>query len=751
MILDDLELNEKIRIQHEIMVRLNILNKNAYHVSDDEDFKSSGSFNFNAKQLQNRDRSRSSYIAQMRNIAHKLDYSKVSISRDANSGAPMVFPRNVSIPAKQLGKKDIVTMSDGRGGSRKIAVRYAVVDADELIASHDSSGKKTTEYAGSKGIMALNNGRVAGIKASYNLKKSDSYKKAMMQDIDAHGVSVKAIERVKKPVLVRLFDEASLEGIKDAGIASNEQVGATLSATEQGFTDSERLGIDDLSAFEGGDISSAANRSFVRRFISAIGGVNTAGDMIDAEGLLSSHGARRIEAALIAKAFGDKTILSDIVESSDSELKSLGNAIKSVSGQWAIMRDAANKGEIAPEVDITKNLIQALNIVRKSRQTNKSIYDLLGQSDMFSGETPEITKSIMRLFYQGDSYNRIRAAAKIATALNGYLEQAMKTSPSADMFGFRPSPNALLSQQQEKSADSQNNQRGIFDSINTFIEAYAMTLDGLDFAKKTKLQTDILSWFEALKLEPELLKKIALQEKIQSALALLSNTSKNGDDKLKAAKEKLKEIKKYMPESQYKLVANNLNSSEPEFVDIINRLHETISTMPVTYEQDGKGDDAVIYLHYFKGSSDVWITEKDVDGGVDQAFGVSNTGGTVSNGGYISITEITSAGLELDFHWRKKTIGEIKGSNDKTSSDNPNDKTDNKELESGTKPSDDYTSRINDLRNIDDKNLYDESMDALIEELEKIGKLDEYEDLLNEVDEEKESTAELLKKAQEVA
>jgi len=37
--------------------------------------------------------------------------------------------------------------------------------------------------------------------------------------------------------------------------------------------------------------------------------------------------------------------------------------------------------------------------------------------------------------------------------------------------------------------------------------------------------------------------------------------------------------------------------------------------MPVTWEQDGAGDDAMVYLQYFYGGSDCTFTEKDVLGG----------------------------------------------------------------------------------------------------------------------------------------
>ena len=85
-----------------------------------------------------------------------------------------------------------------------------------------------------------------------------------------------------------------------------------------------------------------------------------------------------------------------------------------------------------------------------------------------------------------------------------------------------------------------------------------------------------------------------------------------------------------------------------------------VATMPKTYEQDGKGDDAVAYLHYFSGGCDWWITEKDMEAEQHQAFGLADLGygGEV---GYVSLIELCGiASIELDLHWTPKTLGEIK-------------------------------------------------------------------------------------------
>lgn len=122
----------------------------------------------------------------------------------------------------------------------------------------------------------------------------------------------------------------------------------------------------------------------------------------------------------------------------------------------------------------------------------------------------------------------------------------------------------------------------------------------------------------------------------------------------------------FMGNSQTKAVRSNMNGEEGQyFIDKMIELATLIKNMPVTHGQDGKGDQAIAYLHYFRGGMDWWITEKDVgddsdDDGQHQAFGAADIGYGPSLG-YISIQELIDNGVELDFHFPPKTLAAIKG------------------------------------------------------------------------------------------
>lgn len=119
-------------------------------------------------------------------------------------------------------------------------------------------------------------------------------------------------------------------------------------------------------------------------------------------------------------------------------------------------------------------------------------------------------------------------------------------------------------------------------------------------------------------------------------------------------------ISPFIGSRQSQALVRGRNGEERSFFNAkIVELAEMIAGMPKTYEQDGKGDEAVAYLHYFLGSWDWYVTEKDMDGdGTEQAFGL--VFGFETELGYIAIEEITQAGAELDLHWTPRPLASVR-------------------------------------------------------------------------------------------
>ena len=95
--------------------------------------------------------------------------------------------------------------------------------------------------------------------------------------------------------------------------------------------------------------------------------------------------------------------------------------------------------------------------------------------------------------------------------------------------------------------------------------------------------------------------------------------------------------------------------------ELIAQLESMPKSMPKVYEQDGKDDQAVVYLHYFNGSMNWYITERDTSVEQLQAFGYANLGDDQNaEMGYISIDELIRNGVELDLYWTPVTLEQVK-------------------------------------------------------------------------------------------
>jgi hypothetical protein len=97
-------------------------------------------------------------------------------------------------------------------------------------------------------------------------------------------------------------------------------------------------------------------------------------------------------------------------------------------------------------------------------------------------------------------------------------------------------------------------------------------------------------------------------------------------------------------------------------------LAHLFDVMPRTYDTEGGGDEAIVHLHYFMGSADWYITERDQEVAQLQAFGLADLFGDGGELGYICILELIREGVELDLHWRPRTLREVKAERERRAS-----------------------------------------------------------------------------------
>jgi hypothetical protein len=117
-----------------------------------------------------------------------------------------------------------------------------------------------------------------------------------------------------------------------------------------------------------------------------------------------------------------------------------------------------------------------------------------------------------------------------------------------------------------------------------------------------------------------------------------------------------------IPKGEYLTLKSNLKGEEAEAIaDRILAVYNTFKTMPKTYETE-KVKDKIVHLHYFIGSWDWYVFEKDVEEEEQiQAFGfVTSNLCPEGEMGYINLQEVTQAGAEVDLYWTPKPLSECK-------------------------------------------------------------------------------------------
>lgn len=385
-------------------------------------------------------------------------------------------------------KKETVVTPAGR----EFEVRHKVVEADDLITSNLDSGAINSEYPQAlqprdrttlKSITQVNdianklnpkllgdsasstngapivspgnevesgNGRTLAIRKAYQTGKADAYKDWLSEQ----GYDV---ANMQQPVLVR-------ERITPMNMAervaytteSNERETLDMSPSEQAMSDAPKV-MDILHLVQGGSFNNTANRAFVNAFLTGVASKNERGTMLDKDGIsLSQDGYRRIEAALLAAAFNDEQIISQVIESKDSDIKAIGNALLDAAPQWAQVRKGVQEGILVDGVDVSANLVEAVHLIRKARQTSTALSEMLNQDDIFDGSIDQVTKDFVSIFYRGDKLEKARSREKVAEALNAYAQLAMTAKAAPNLFGDAPLSNEqILGQVNEKLRQSE--------------------------------------------------------------------------------------------------------------------------------------------------------------------------------------------------------------------------------------------------------------------------------------------------------
>ena len=329
--------------------------------------------------------------------------------------------REVVAPVMGSGVRATVFTPKGK----PIEVQYRLMEAADLMASHDFDGTPNGAYPQelqprdrSKGtyqvqvrqiannpegprlsgspetdrgapivrddIVESGNGRTIGLKQAYRQGTAGEYRTYLLANAEEFGFSADEVGGMVQPILVReRLTEMDTAERREFVVDSNTDAKMANSAGEDARADAGKL--DDrlmglLNIPEGGDLLALSNEPFLNAFARAIG-ENSLNQYKDDRGRWNDAYRRRVSAAIFAYGYDSASLLKAATGDSDEVGKNLVGALMNNAGKMAELRS------MAPEhaADLANILAEAVTVMSDARRNHQAIAEIVNQGDMVSG------------------------------------------------------------------------------------------------------------------------------------------------------------------------------------------------------------------------------------------------------------------------------------------------------------------------------------------------------------------------------
>lgn len=380
------------------------------------DFSHSGTISKNLI-IQNRNRGTQASQAQIREIGANPDYLRLSDYRTLQNGTPIISYG--SYKDEQLGRK--VKSADNEG--KRYDVQLAVVEANDVLASHDANGNENKEFYqdnADKPRAIAGNGRIAGLQLGYNNGKAENYKQELIDDADMHGIDPEVIKKMKNPILVRIMQPKDITS--DIGDKTNTISNLSMNAVEQANNDKQRVNFSDIKADYDGTPDNDSLLAFIYKMPKS-----EQGQLLDSKGRPTRQAQERLKAAMFAKAYNNDKLTDSYSQALKADSRNIINGL-------AIASNAVNQLEgLSPEYDIRDIIADAATRAVEAREGGQSLQELAKQKDMFADEDADnASRAILQMFADNS-----RSANNIGQKIKKLAEtlKAEQEASTGDLFG----------------------------------------------------------------------------------------------------------------------------------------------------------------------------------------------------------------------------------------------------------------------------------------------------------------------------
>ena len=376
------------------------------------------------------------------------------------------------LSAYPRGKETEVYTDSGKS----IPVQYRVVSADDLIASHDASAleinpgypsalqprdrervmmrEQVTRMANTlrpedladgrnlnqgaplirnDGVVLNGNGRTIAIQRAQarNKERATAYRDYLVENAATFGFSKEEVESVKNPVLVREV-QGDISDVLMQEIIGSTTGGARMGASEAAQQDARKITFAMLDAYvpnDKGDLTTAANRSFIAGILHKLVGKDEMNAYLDKDGHPNADGIQRVKRAIFALAYGDDELIAKMAESTDDDIRNVSNGMMAAAPMMA--RLAVKKG--VPYVkELQDAITDAVKQLDTLRRSGENVKDYLSAQALF---TEHEDSAEMRFILETLDTNK-RRGKRIATFFSHIAKELdeMETPSGNELF-----------------------------------------------------------------------------------------------------------------------------------------------------------------------------------------------------------------------------------------------------------------------------------------------------------------------------
>ena len=313
----------------------------------------------------------------------------------------------------------------------------------------DRTGKVGAPVIGPDNLVESGNGRILALKRVNNdaNAKTASYRDLMKHWATYYKLDPKQVDGMKNPILVRrrttdLTPESRVRFTQRSNVSDV----SAMRDSETAMQDATLIESEDLALLQEGDVFLEKNADFRQTIFNKFPEEQRLA--LTKDGEISDPGKKRIQNALLAKAYGDKRIIDNLVDFGSGEYQKIANSLHHVSNVWASMRADIDRGNLHANYDPTPHLVEAVFQASGARRSGIVLKDMVKEMSTQHSLDPEFDLHANTMVFL-DFLANATSQKKIVAGLSSYVDalRALGTPKQAGMFDVElPSMEQLIDQ-----------------------------------------------------------------------------------------------------------------------------------------------------------------------------------------------------------------------------------------------------------------------------------------------------------------